>query len=114
MLCFYYNAVVSTQCWAFINALLLMLLRAHNAVLLLMLLRTHNAVRLMLLGAHNTVLLMVLGAHDAVLLMLVRAQNAALLIFSCLFTGSAESSHRNDTNPRKTQFRVVWFPAEIE
>ena len=59
-----------------------MLLRAHNAVLLLMLLRAHNAV----------------------LLMLVRAQNAVLLIFSCLFTGSAESSHRNDTNPMKTQF----------
>ena len=70
-----------------------MLLRAHNVVLLLMLLRAHNAV-----------LLMLLGAHDAVLLMLVRAQNAMLLIFSCLFTGSAKSSHRNDTDPRKTQF----------
>ena len=72
-----------------------MLLRTHNAVLLLMLLRTHNAVLLMQLGAHNAELLMLLQAHDAVLLMLVRAQNAALLIFSCLFTGSAESSHRN-------------------
>ena len=91
-----------------------MLLGAHNAVLLL-LLRTHNAVLLlMLLRTHNAVLLILLGAQDAVLLMLVRAQNAALLIFSCLFTGSAESSHRNDTNPRKTQFRVTWFPAEIE
>ena len=87
-----------------------------------MLLRTHNAVLLMLLRAHNVVLLMLLRAHNtccafnavAMLLMLVRAQNAALLIFSCLFTGSAVSSHRNDTNPRKTQFRVMWFPAEIE
>ena len=91
-----------------------MLLRAHNVVLLLILLRTHDAVLLMLLRAHNVVLLMLSRAHNAVLLMLVRAQNAALLIFSCLFTGSAESSHRNDTNPRKTQFRVMWFPAEIE
>ena len=24
------------------------------------------------------------------------------------------SSHLNDTNPRKTQFRVIWFPAEIK
>ena len=90
-----------------------MLLRAHNAVLL-MLLQAHNVVLLMLLRAHNAVLLMLLRAHNAVLLMLVRAQNAALLTFSCLFTGSAESSHRNDTNPRKTQFRVMSFPAEIE
>ena len=80
----------------------------------IILLRAHNVVLLMLLQAHNTVFLMLLGAHDDVLLMLVRAQNAALLIFRCLFTGSAESSHRNDTNPRKTQFRVMWFPTEIE
>ena len=75
-----------------------------------MLLRAHNAVA----GTQCCALNAVGSTRSAVLLMLVRAQNAVLLIFSCLFTGSAESSHRNDTDPRKTQFRVMWFPAEIE
>ena len=85
-----HNAVASTQCCAFINAV------ANTQC---------RAVASTQCCAFNAV---------DMLLMLVRAQNAALLIFSCLFTGSAESSHRNDTNPRKTQFRVMWFPAEIE
>ena len=88
-----HNAVASTQCCALINAV------ANTQCCAV------NAVASTQCCAFNAV---------AMLLMLVRAPNAALLIFSCLFTGSAESSHRNDTNPRKTQFIVMWFPDEIE
>ena len=99
-----HNAVASTQCCAFINAVANTQCCAVNAVASTQCC-AFNAVASTQCCAFNAV---------AMLLMLVRAQNAALLIFSCLFTGSAESSHRNDTNPRKTQFRVMWFPAEIE
>ena len=88
-----HNAVASTHSCAFINAVA----TCEHTMLLL----AHNDVLLMLLRAHNAVLLMLLGAHDAVILMLMRAQNAVLLIFSCLFTASAESSHRNDTYRRE-------------